>query len=258
MNHIEQLQEGSSARTLKKITAAALGAIALMSALPAMADVLDFHLQDSTIFGGGESFSEAGYTFLVNDTTAVEAGGGLAGMFVYGKDENNCNGLACATNNDTMYYAGLNDGSVTIKRDGGAFQLNSLSYAFLPPLPGSGPYSFGQLTLVGTLLSGRTASTSIDFPALDAGGYASFALSALDSGFTSGIYTSVTIGSCVFTSATACSYPSGNQAQFAIDDLNVTAAVPEPETYAMMGLGLGVLALMRRRSNRRAAAIQSA
>lgn len=257
MNHIEQLQKGSSARTLKKITVAALGAIALMSALPAMADVLDFNLQNPDIFGGGNSFSEGGYTFLVNDTTAPGGGGGLAGVISNGNDPDSCNGLACPVGNATMYYAGVNDGSVTISRDGGAFQLNSLSYAFLPPLPGSGPYSFGQLTLVGTLLSGGTASTSIDFPALGAGGYSPFALSALDSAFTSGIYSSVTIGACLFTSATECSYPYGNQAQFAIDDLNVTAAVPEPETYAMMGLGLGVLALMRRRKLR-AAATQSA
>ena len=83
---------------------------------------------------------------LVNDTTAPGGGGGLAGVISNGNDPDSCNGLACPVGNATMYYAGVNDGSVTISRDGGAFQLNSLSYAFLPPLPGSGPYSFGQLT----------------------------------------------------------------------------------------------------------------
>jgi len=256
MNHIEQLQEGSSARRLKKIAAAALGAIALMSAAPAMADVLDFDLQNPDIFGGGYSFSEAGYTFLVNDTTAPGGGGGLAGVIFNGNDPDSCDVAACPVGNATMYYAGVNDGTVTLSRDGGAFQLNSLRYAFLPPVVGSGPYSYGQLTLVGTLASGTKISTSIDFPALVAGGYSPFAASTLDSAFTSGIYTSVTIGACLFTSATECTYPYGNQAQFAIDDLNVTA-VPEPETYAMMGLGLGVLALLRRRQLR-AAATQTA
>jgi hypothetical protein len=256
MNHIEQLQEGSSVRKLRKMTVAALGAIALTSALPAMADVLDFDLQNPDIFGGGNAFSEGGYTFLVNDTTAPGGGGGLAGVMLNGLDPNSCDVAACPVGNATMYYAGVNDGSVTLSRDGGAFQLNSLKYAFLAPVTGLGAYSYGQLTLVGTLAGGGSASASIDFPAL-VGGYSPFALSALGSDFTSGIYTSVTIGACVFTSGGGCINPAGNQAQFAIDDLNVTAAVPEPETYAMMGLGLGVLALVRRR-NLRAAAVKSA
>jgi hypothetical protein len=258
MNHIEQLQQGRSVSGLKKLTAAALGALALMGSAPAMAAILDFNDQSPDIFFGGNSFSEGGYTFLVNDTTAPGGGGGLAGVFLNGGDEYSCDVAACPVGNPTIYYGGVNDASVTLSRDGGAFQLSSLKYAFLPPVAGLAPGSYGELTLFGTLLSGGTVSTSIQFPALVTGGYSPFALSALDSAFTSGIYTSITIGACVYLSETGCSYPAINQAQFAIDDLNVTAAVPEPETYAMMGLGLGVLALVRRRNNRRAATVKSA
>jgi hypothetical protein len=258
MNHIEQFKEGSSVRKLKQITVAALGALALMSALPAMADTLDFDSQIPDIFGGGNTFSEGGYTFLVNDS--VEGGVGLAGIMFNGNDPNSCDVAACPVGNPSMYYGGVNDGTVTLSRDGGAFQLNSLKYAFLPPVTGLPAGSYGELTLVGTLAGGGTTSTSIAFPTL-VGGYSPFALSALDSGFTSGVYTSVTIGACLFDGG-GCSYPSGRQAQFAIDDLDVTAftvaaPVPEPETYAMMGLGLGMLALARRR-HRRAAATTSA
>lgn len=257
MNHIEQPQEGASLLMLKKMTVAALGAIALMGSLPAAAEVIDFDFQNPDIFGGGNSFADSGYTFLVNDTTAPGGGVGLAGVMVNGTDPESCTVAACPIGNASMYYAGVNDGSVTLSRNGGAFQLNSLRYAFLAPVTGLDPYSYGQLTLVGTLVGGGTASASIDFPVLAAGGYSPFALSALGGAFTSGVYTSITIGACVFTD-TSCDNPYGNKAQFAIDDLNVTAAVPEPETYAMMGLGLGVLALVRRRNRRAAAAVTSA
>ncbi|NRR30725.1 PEP-CTERM sorting domain-containing protein [Oxalobacteraceae bacterium] len=46
-----------------------------------------------------------------------------------------------------------------------------------------------------------------------------------------------------------------NQAQFGIDNLNVSA-VPEPATYLMMGLGLAGLGLARRRAAK-AAAVKS-
>lgn len=45
--------------------------------------------------------------------------------------------------------------------------------------------------------------------------------------------------------------PSGNNSNFiGIDTLNITSAVPEPSTYLMMGLGLGMLGLVRRRKSR--------
>jgi hypothetical protein len=44
--------------------------------------------------------------------------------------------------------------------------------------------------------------------------------------------------------------PSDNQAQFAFDNLTL-APVPEPQTYAMLGLGLAAISLVsRRRANK--------
>ena len=58
MNHLKQAQ-------LKKLTGAALGALALMSATPAMAAVIDFESIGPSIYGGTETLSENGYTCLL-------------------------------------------------------------------------------------------------------------------------------------------------------------------------------------------------
>ena len=47
-----------------------------------------------------------------------------------------------------------------------------------------------------------------------------------------------------------CLFDTQNNAQFAIDDIQVTGAVPEPTTTALMALGLLGLALRSRRANR--------
>ena len=64
MNHMKQAH-------LKKITGAALGALALMSATPAMAAVIDFESIGPAIYGGTETLSENGYTMTVIDTPAI-------------------------------------------------------------------------------------------------------------------------------------------------------------------------------------------
>jgi hypothetical protein len=76
----------------------------------------------------------------------------------------------------------------------------------------------------------------------------------LQSTFGSTYLSSLTIGSCLFDGNGGCVSPlagAENQSQFAIDNLQV---VPEPETYAMMGLGLGLVGWLSRRRARAAAA----
>ena len=45
---------------------------------------------------------------------------------------------------------------------------------------------------------------------------------------------------------------NGAQATFALDTLTIAAAVPEPETYAMLLAGLGLMGAVARRRNKRA------
>lgn len=231
---------------LKKSAALAIGALALVSAAPAMADTIDFDSLDSNTYNGLDTFDAGDYHFAVIDSpTAGPNGTGFAGAIGYGGDPFLCSIAACPTGNSSMYYLGVNDGSVNISRgDSKAFSLGTIDYAFLAPVDNLAGYSYGQLTVTGITTAGGTVTYSFDFPAL-VGGNSPFKTVDLSSKFGNTTFSSVTIGSCVFT-ATDCVNPSDNQAQFAFDNLNVTA-VPEPQTYAMMGLGLAAMGLVSRR-----------
>lgn len=224
---------------------AAVGALALMSAAPAMADTINFESIGSTTFNGTETFTEAGYTLEVIDTPAVPGGTGFAGGIGNGLDPFLCEIASCPSGNSSYFYMGVNDGGLKVSReDQLAFRLSSLDYAFLAPVGGLPGYSYGQLTVTGITVGGSSVQATFDFPAL-VGGSSPFASANLYSQFGNTLFSNVTISSCLFAD-TGCISPAGNQAQFTLDNL-VLAAVPEPETYAMMGLGLAAIGLVARR-----------
>lgn len=227
---------------MKRLTKLALvGALALMSAAPAMADTINFDTLDPTIFGGGETFTESGYTLEVVDGGS----GGFAGAIGNGNDPFQCEVASCPSGNSSYFYFGVNDGGLKITRnDQLAFRLSSLDYAFLAPIGGLPGYSYGQLTVTGTTVAGASVHASFDFPTL-VGGSSPFVNANLFSQFGSTSFSNVTVSSCVFDGEN-CINPASYQAQFALDNL-VLAPVPEPETYAMMGLGLAAIGLVARR-----------
>ncbi|MET0322724.1 MAG: NF038120 family PEP-CTERM protein [Duganella sp.] len=248
--------------SMSKLTAAALGALAVMSAAPAMAGTtIDFESVGSSIYGGTEVFHESEYALTVIDTPAAGPGGtGFAGAVGDGSDEYLCALAACPTGNTSHYYLGVNDGSLKVERaDSRLFQVSSLDYAFLAPLSGLAAGSYGQLTLVGVKADGVAVSYSYDFPVLDSLGYSPFVSLSLAGTLGNTYFSSVTVGSCLFDGSGGCISPlpgSENQSQFALDNLQV-AAIPEPETYAMMGLGLGLVGWMSRRRARAAKTVNN-
>jgi len=235
---------------LKRMAAAALGAMALMGAAPAMADAIDFDSLDSNIYNGLDTFDTGAYHFLVIDTPAAGPDGtGFAGAIGNGGDPFLCAIAACPSGNSSNFYLGVNDGSVNISRgDHKAFSLRTVDYAFLAPVDNLPGYSYGQLVVTGMTTGGGKVSYAFDFPEL-AGGSSPFLTANLASKFGSTLFSNVTISSCIFDGA-GCVNPSGNQAQFAFDNLTL-APVPEPSSYAMMGLGLAAISLVvRRRANK--------
>ncbi|HEX8406190.1 MAG TPA: NF038120 family PEP-CTERM protein [Duganella sp.] len=247
MNHFKHAQ-------LKKLTGAALGALALLGATPAMAAVIDFESIGSMTYNGTETFSESGYTMTVLDTPASGPDGtGFAGAIGNGSDPYLCAIAACPTGNASNFYMGVNDGSLKVARgDNAAFNVSSIDYAFLAPVGGLPSYSYGQLTLLATLADGGTMSVAYNFPLLNALGNSPFVTASLGGAFGNVGLSSLVISSCLFDGAGGCYRPlagSENQAQFAFDNLalNAVTAVPEAETYAMMGLGLGLVGLLSRR-----------
>jgi hypothetical protein len=224
---------------------AVAGAIALMSAAPAMADTINFESIGSTTFGGTEIFNEGRYTLEVIDTPIAPGGTGSAGAIGNGSDPYLCDVASCPTGNSSYFYMGVNDGSLKISRsDHLAFSLSTLDYAFLAPVGGLQGYSFGQLTVSGITVAGSSVLATFDFPAL-VGGSSPFETANLYSQFGKTLFSNVTISSCLFD-GNACVSPADNQAQFTLDNVVLTA-VPEPETYAMLGLGLAAISLVARR-----------
>lgn len=239
-----------STPTLKQLAGVVVSAVTLLGAAPAMADTISFESHGPDIFAGGDTFAEAGYSMQVLDTIA--GGGGFAGAIANGADPGTCAVAACPVGNNSMYYLGLNDGGLNIHRtDASAFSLHGLDYAFVAPVGGLPNFSYGQLVLTGKLVGGGTVQSAFDFPLQNSTGNYVFGAAPMNAAFGHASLSELTVSACLFDGNGSCYNPAANQAQFAIDNLNVSA-VPEPSAYAMLMLGLGGVAFAARRRARQA------
>jgi len=238
---------------LNKLVLGVAAALALLGTAPAMATVVNFEsLSPDAIYGDGDTLLDAGYTLR-----AVDNHGGLSGavgLVANGMDPTTCWLGGCPTNNTSHYYVGLNDGGVTIKKsDGTFFSLQSLDFGFVAPFGGLPNYSYGRLLLSGHLVNGGVIDTAFDFPGMDNSGNPLFDTAMPDAAFAGAALNGLTIRACLFDGTGGCSVaqdwsdPSIYQAQFAIDNINVTH-VPEPGSLALLGLGFSTLALRRRKA----------
>jgi hypothetical protein len=235
---------------LSKLALALAGSLALLASAPAAAAIIDFESQLPTIYLPGETFEEAGF-FL----TAVDnhGGSGIPGGLANGFDPTTCPLGGCPTGNNSLFYVGVNDGGLDITRNWveNTFMLRGFDFSFLAPVGDLDPGVYGQLQLSATTVGGATITTSLDFPAVGANGRPPFGAAALGSAFMNATLTSLNIRACLFD-GNACVNPGDdslliNQAQFAIDNINL-AEVPEPGSMALIGLGMGALALRRRKT----------
>lgn len=225
------------------------GIVAVWGAIGAMpcvhASQLGFESVPSGLRFDGDSFTEGAYRWTVGgsfgdvDTAAAFSVATLA---------------LAPTGNTSQFYAGLNDSRVTLTRiDGQAFRFAGFDAGFVTPTPQASGVLPGQIVVLGSDVSGTPILQNWQFAPSGAGG--SFAFKAYGgandassdfSNFAS--VTSLTFTSCVFSaSSSLCRNPAENLAQFALDNVNVSA-VPEPAMWALMGLGVAALAMGRRRS----------
>ena len=146
-------------------------------------------------------------------------------------------------------YFNSNEGGLIIRRaDGLLFNLDSFSAAFVPLSPAPIPGQRIVLVALATYASNTSFATAFSLGDTSTGSprpYSTFA-NALDFGSFVGLK-QVEFFACAFDTSPVCSTPTNNNAQFAIDNINVTT-VPEPGTLALVAFALLGLGLSQRRA----------
>ncbi len=265
MKHDTQASARTSMPAVLKKLLCASAVSALCALAPAQAAVLTFDAVQNivtpqlnagdTAYNTGDAFMEAGFTLRANNSATAEPGEvGLVGALVDSDNAFACFITSCPAGNGSNYYAGLNDGMLNISFAGAVngFKLKGLDYGFVAPSGGLPNFSYGQLVLTGTTLTGSTISVASAFPGQNAAGRFMLDNFMVDAAFGATALTSLTINACLFDGAGDClsgdRFFTQNQAQFALDNLRLNV-VPEPGSVALLLLGVaGLGAASRRRA----------
>lgn len=234
----------------RKTINAVAGALALFCAAPAFADTITFESIAPSGYFAGETVNEAGYDILMLDGPF----GGANGVVM---DDGDCAVAACPAGATGQYLGVLNDGGVSFALTDNAlagFNLGGFDFAFIAAVGGLPNFNYGRLQLSGLLADGTSLMTAFDFPAQNANGDYVFSGANLDNSFRSAVFKSLTFNACMFDDSLNCvnslDNPAFYTAQFALDNLQLNAvnAVPEPVSFLLVGLGMGAMALGRRRA----------
>lgn len=198
--------------------------------------VIDFEGDALTgLYSTGDSFSQSGFTMTQGfDFGTVDTAASL--------------GPNAPSGNATQFYFNSNFGDLLLARsDGGRFSLDGFSAAFVPV--------DAQLSQTIVLVALATDGDGNQFATafgLGNGNNGSFPFLTFNDSRDFGRFTdlvSVNFFGCAFTGNFDCSATTiQNNGQFALDDIKLTAAIPEPTTTALLALGLlGVAVASRRR-----------
>jgi hypothetical protein len=194
-------------------------------------------------YGDGDSFDQNGFHMTQGfDAGIVDVASAL--------------GAAAPTGDNTQFYSNLNDGELIFTSlNGLPFSLNGFSAAFVPLIGSHAPPQVIGIVALATTMSnvqfgtifglGDTSSTTTGSPFLTFSGAANF-----------GTFTNLKtleFFTCAVVNGQVCTVPTQNNGQFALDNVNLTIAapIPEPETTALMALGLMVLTVVSRRRRSR-------
>ena len=175
------------------------------------------------------NFQSGGFNFSLN---------GLASTVYNGQY---C-GPACPVNGTNAVIAPYAPSSLTMSKGGAAFGLLGFDGAASFNFNDSNlnPYIPHNIDVVGNLVGGGTVSQSFAINRGPSSGPLPFTTFAFNSGFNN-------LSSVTF-SASGSTQPLYNG--FTVDNI---AAVPEPETYAMMLAGLGLMGLFAKRKKQKVA-----
>lgn len=232
----------------------------LLGAGLAHADVIDFEepvtVDNSFVFSppllspGDEFYQGAFFLGTYSNASGAIPGGDLVGALVDGRDPSMCFGVTCPTNNASTFFTSFNDGYLVLGRnDGQTFTVGSFAASFVGGSDISGlPAVSGLLGLQGVRADDTSLSQSYQL-AGPTNGELSFANYTTSGAFAAAQFKYLYAYGFACDGAGSCAAFSTNRGQFALDNIQLTTvtAVPEPETWALMLMGLaGVGALSRR------------
>ena len=209
-------------------------AMSLAAALPATAGVADFEDVTPGGFAMGDNFSSGGYSFTAQglfgtvDTAAGYFGG-------------------APTGSTGQFYGAFNDSTLTMANfTANSLHLRGFSFAFIAPVifAGNAGASAGMLVASGLDEMGNMVQQGWDFGLGDAAGnWAFMNVGVGQLGSMVAAMQSITFAACLYDGLGGCTYSGQNQAQFAIDNIEV----PEPATLALVVAALGLIGVSRRK-----------
>ncbi len=242
------------ARAIRPWSLSLFGAVALFAS-QAQAGVMqvDFE-QQQWLYGSsyGDALYEAG-DVLVHKNVLFSFGSldtGSVGSIVDGSDPYNCYGMKCPTNNGSSYYAGVNDGWLSMSQKNPAnlhgLRLLSLDFGFVETLAGLGSYAAGKLVLTANRFDGSFVQLMKDFPLPDQLGQHQFVRwNDIDNQLGGERFYAFSLNACLYDLNGECVREAGKKGSFAIDNLSID--VPEPAGIAVFALAFAGLLLNRRR-----------
>lgn len=199
-------------------------------------------------FGHEDEFYQSDFYFYTFSNTQNAEPGDLVGAMIDGNDLAMCSSVLCPINNTSTFYGALNDSALAFGRlDGQSFAVNGFDASFIGALGAPLPPVSGFLTLQGVTGSGAYLTQTYQLAGPNNAGALGFGSYLTSGTFASTMFEAVYAFGFACDSEQSCKAFSSNQAQFALDNLSVTA-VPEPETTAMFAVGLLAMgAAVRRR-----------